>query len=91
MKSRLPFTAALLVSTAGAFGLGWALRPIPSLEDQLAEGQSTNADSASSLAPAQRTKSERHVDDHILRRGRGLLRIRINIIFQSGGPCWYSV
>ena len=58
MKSRLPFTAALLVSTAGAFGLGWALRPIPSLEDQLAEGQSTNADSASSLAPAQRTKSE---------------------------------
>ena len=55
MKKSVPFTAALLVSSAGAFGLGWVLKPAPS--PQVNTGPVAPV-SGSALTPTKRNKSE---------------------------------
>ena len=57
MKVRLPFVAALLFSTAGAFGLGWVLKPTPEVSTSTSGLPSEAIGSGGSLAPTQRSKS----------------------------------
>ena len=56
MKIRLPFIIALLVCSAGAFGLGWALKPEFGSENAAASSLGVSGHGA--LAPSKRNKSE---------------------------------
>jgi hypothetical protein len=56
MKKRIPSIATLLLSSAGAFGLGWGLKPAPSPKGGTISVE-TSPDDQSTLTPKQRIKS----------------------------------
>ncbi len=56
MKVRLPFIIAILLSSAGAFGLGWVLKPADPASSETASGSAVQT--VNTLTPGERQRSD---------------------------------